>query len=75
MDVRRSRYGDRVFFHADDSVLISVPIGWTSLAEPDPFVVISGGKTHFRLDDLYRLADILDDLQQQDTDMEGPDGV
>jgi len=75
MDVRRSRYGDRVFFHADTHVLISVPIGWTSLAEPDPFVIIADGTAHFRLDDLHRLADIIDDLKRQETSVEELDEV
>jgi hypothetical protein len=70
MDVRQNRYGERVWYHSDDGSIISVPKGWTNLAEPDPFLMRSGGKACFRPGDLVRLVEIVDDLRWQETDVE-----
>ena len=75
MDVRQNRYGERVWYHSDDGSIISIPIGWTDYAEPDPFVVISGGKACFRPDDLLGLADLIDDLLEQENEVEKGDDV
>ena len=41
---------------------LSFPIAWTDLAEPDPFVVIGRGRPYFRVEDLIRLADLIEGL-------------
>ena len=58
---RRRNWGeDRVYFHDEDGVLLSVPAGWTDMADVDPFVVVAAGRCPFRLDDLFALADLAD---------------
>lgn len=46
----------RVFYHDADGRLRPIPIAWTSLAEPDPFCVVSDGRALFRVEDLLELA-------------------
>jgi len=73
VDHRRSRHGDRIWYEADDGSIRTVPLAWTSLADVDPFEVISAGRTRFRPDDLVRLAALLDDLRARATGSGGAD--
>ena len=50
---------DRVCFRDDGEELRYVPTAWTSLAPPDPFVRMSAGRSHFRIEDLLRLATLI----------------
>lgn len=40
-----------------------MPRAWTDLAEPEPFAVLSGGKVHFRPEDLVELVDLVAGLR------------
>jgi Family of unknown function (DUF5372) len=42
----------------------SLPADWTDIGGPDPFLVVSAGRSHFRLDDLLRLVGLLRELKQ-----------
>jgi len=42
---------------------ITFPASWTSLLPPDPFVVMSAGRSLFRLQDLIKLADYVKHLK------------
>ena len=42
-----------------DGTLHSIPVGWTDLAPLDPYVVISGGRSRFRVEDLVALVDLV----------------
>jgi hypothetical protein len=54
----------RVFFRKPgDQRVYSLPAGWSDVEEPDPFVVISAGRSLFRPEDLLALADALDGLR------------
>jgi hypothetical protein len=54
----------RVFFRKPgDQRVCSLPAGWTDVEEPDPFVVMSAGRSLFRPADLLALADVLDGLR------------
>ncbi len=37
----------------------SLPLVWTNLALPDPFLVVAGGKAVLRWSDLHQLAQFL----------------
>ncbi|MGC8633370.1 MAG: DUF5372 family protein [Candidatus Limnocylindrales bacterium] len=53
----------RVFFREPGEERVrSLPAGWTDVEGPDPFLVLSGGRTCFRVDDLVGLARLLDEL-------------
>ena len=45
--------------------LINVPLDWTDAAAEDPFVVIAAGRSYFRVEDLIRLADLIDEQKQK----------
>ena len=40
-----------------------LPIRWTSLAAPDPFVLTAAGRAYFHLEDLIRLAEQMRELR------------
>jgi hypothetical protein len=54
---------DRVFFFADDGQLTSIPAGFTDVDPPDPFVAMTAGRSPFRVEDLFALADLLEGLR------------
>jgi hypothetical protein len=43
--------------------LITVPLAWTDAAEVDPFVVLSAGRSYFRVEDLVLLAEMLERIR------------
>ena len=59
----RQNWGEeRVYFYDDSGRLSTVPLQWTTLAAPDPFVKISAARSAFRVSDLLELADVLRSL-------------
>jgi len=50
---------ERIFFHDPHGRPRSLPAAWTSLAEPDPFLVVSAGRAWFRVDDLLELSRLI----------------
>lgn len=62
---RRKSWGaDHVFFYNHEGQLVSLPAEWTDVVPPDPFVVISGGRSPFHIDDHPRLGLWLDTSAQ-----------
>lgn len=55
-----------VDLHDESDELITVPIGWTDAVEPDPFVVVSAGRSDFRVQDLIRLVHLIAGLKASD---------
>ena len=50
----------RVFFRMPGEERVrSLPASWTDVEGPDPFLVISAGRSHFRVKDLLVLAAVL----------------
>ena len=49
----------RVTVEYPDGTLHSIPVGWTDLAPVDPYVVISAGRSRFRVADLVTLVDLV----------------
>lgn len=39
------------------------PLGWTDAVPEDPFVVVSKGRSWFRVDDLVRLVALIEGLR------------
>ena len=48
-----------LYFHNESGQLTSVPVDWTSLSTPDPFVVLSDGRASFRAQDLLGLVELI----------------
>lgn len=49
-----------MFFFDADGVQRSLPAGWTDAVEPDPFVVVAGGRCLFRVEDLLVLVELVE---------------
>jgi Family of unknown function (DUF5372) len=54
-----------VWFHTADGRLSQIPLNFTDLVEPDPFVVVSAGRAHLGMKDLLGLLDLLRAVEQQ----------
>ena len=63
MGVRQTWGEDRVFFLDEEGTQRSLPKGWTDAADPDPFVVLAGGRSALRMEDLLALVELVDDLR------------
>jgi len=64
LEFRHSWGRDYVAFYDDNEKLVTVPIAWTDLVdEEDPFAVLSGGRAHFRPEDLLDLTDLLEGIE------------
>jgi len=52
-----------VFFRkSGEQRIYSLPARWTNVEEPDPFVVISAGRSLFRIEDLLALSALIKEL-------------
>jgi hypothetical protein len=61
----RRNWGEhRVYFHDDTGRLVSLPASWTSVSPADPYVVISAGRSPFRVQDLLELAQLIARIRQ-----------
>ena len=57
---RRTTWGeDRVYYHDETGRLSRLPAAWTSVAALSPFEVLSGGRSHFRIEDLLQLVALI----------------
>jgi len=54
---------DRVYFFDEAGRYRSIPAQFTSLASQDPFVTVSAGRSHFRVEDLLELVKLLGKLK------------
>lgn len=50
---------DRVFYVDEAGQIRALPARWTSAAADDPFVVVSAGRSHFRVADLLELVSLV----------------
>jgi hypothetical protein len=61
---RRAQWGeDRVFYRSAEGHRASLPARWTSLVPVDPVVLLSSGRTRFRVDDLIELVALVSRLR------------
>ena len=49
----------RVFYADNDGALAAMPVNWTDVAEPDPFVTVAAGRSYSRPADLLCLSALL----------------
>ena len=49
----------RVYYYDVHGKRKSLPLSWTSLQPPDPFVICAQGRSPFRVQDLLELASLL----------------
>jgi len=60
--VRRIASGGRVFFYNAKGRKSSVPLQWTDIGAKDPFVVVSAGRSPFRVEDLLGLVRLMEEI-------------
>jgi Family of unknown function (DUF5372) len=48
-----------VYFHDAAGTRRRLPACWTDVVPEDPFVVIARGRSHFRMDDLRQLIELV----------------
>lgn len=53
---------DRVYFQDKAKRLHHIPLGWTSVAPVDTFKAAADGRCRFRIEDLLRMADLVEIL-------------
>jgi hypothetical protein len=68
LSVRHTWGEDRVFFLDEEGTQRSLPRGWTSAADPDPFVALAGGRGAVRVEDLLALVELVDGLRAAGAD-------
>jgi hypothetical protein len=62
----RNNWGEqRVYFHDAEGRLTALPAAWTYVFSPDPFAVISAGRSAFRATDLLELTRLIARLRQE----------
>ncbi len=64
VDYYHSGSEKRVFFHEESGDLQSIPIAWTDMSPPDPFVSFSKGRSLFRVAELLSLCVLLEELKK-----------
>jgi hypothetical protein len=53
-----------VYFHSEHGQLLRLPARWTNAKPEDAFVAVAAGRCRFRVDDLLRLADLVEQLRE-----------
>ena len=65
MLAHRVQWGEgRVFYRDAQGHRVSMPVAWTSLAAPDPYLAIGAAGSRFRFQDLIDLATLLAEMRQ-----------
>lgn len=59
LEIRTLWSGERAYGRRPDGRALSIPLSWTSLAAPDPFVVMAAGRSRLRLAELLELATLV----------------
>jgi len=65
--VRHTWGEDRVFFVDEEGTQRSLPRAWTDAADLEPFVVLAGGRSPVRVEDLLALVELIDGLRPRGT--------
>jgi hypothetical protein len=61
---RRIGWGDDLLFYRDRlGYVTALPTRWTTIEPEDPFVVVSAGRSHFRVADLIDLASLINEIR------------
>ena len=61
---RRIHWSDDLIFYRDRlGYVTALPTRWTSVETEDPFLVVSAGRSHFRVTDLIDLVSMITEIQ------------
>lgn len=53
-----------MWFHTADGRLSPIPLNFTDLVEPDPYVVVSAGRAYLGVKELLGLIDLLAQMEE-----------
>ena len=70
LDYRRS-WGEpyvECFDHNND--VVCIPLAWTDAGDLDPFNQLANGRSIFRVAELMRLVELIDDLKKDQTSLQ-----
>lgn len=56
---RKNWRADRVYFYGPAGELATLPAEWTDVVAPDPFVVMSAGRSPFHIAGLVELSELV----------------
>jgi hypothetical protein len=60
LEIYKNNWGeDRMFFHLEEGHVMALPVSWTDLVPHDPFVAVAAGRSLFRAEDLWELAQLV----------------
>lgn len=59
---RKNWRADLVYIYDAADELVSLPAEWTDVVAADPFVVVSAGRSPFRIADLLELSELVMEL-------------
>jgi hypothetical protein len=62
---RRNWRADRVYVITGIGEMVSLPVEWTDVVAPDPFVVLAAGRAPFGVQQLVELSEIVDRHRRQ----------
>jgi len=54
----------RIFYFNQKGNKTSVPLDWTDIAPPDPYIIVSAGRALFRVEDLLRLVHLQREIKK-----------
>jgi hypothetical protein len=73
---RRIGWDDDLLFYRDRfGYVTSMPTRWTSVEAEDPFLVVSTGRSNFRVTDLIDLSSLITEIQSAIQAKREPDDV
>jgi hypothetical protein len=56
---------ERVGYRTESGAEATIPVSFTDLKAPDPFVVIAEGRSRFRVEDLIELAKAIETIKSK----------
>lgn len=56
---RKNWRADRVYFYDGADDLVALPAEWTDVVVPDPFIVVSAGRSPFHIAGLLELSELV----------------
>ena len=59
---RKNWSADRVYVYDPEGRLVALPVEWTDVEVPDPFVVVAAGRSPFHIAGLLELAELVSRL-------------
>ena len=60
--------GERLCLEVASDRLEWIPVAWTSLGPPDPWIDLAAARSLFRVEDLLRLADLIANVGEEGSD-------